>query len=94
MCHHALPNARHLEFHRLDGRNRVLLARRNLPWPLAAAYLLDWLAMTVIRVRSARAVRAWLSGFAEGWRMDPGQRRPISIRTAWRMTRAGRPPVI
>jgi GT2 family glycosyltransferase len=94
MCHHAMPNARHAEFHRLDGRNRVLLARRNLPWPLAGAYLLDWLAMTLIRVRSASAVRAWLSGFAEGWRTDPGQRRPISLRTAWRMTRAGRPPLI
>ena len=94
MCHHAMPNARHAEFYRLDGRNRVLLARRNLPWPLAGAYLLDWLAMTLIRVRSASAVRAWLSGFAEGWRTDPGQRRPISVRTAWRMTRAGRPPVI
>ena len=94
MCHHAMPNARHAEFHRLDGRNRVLLARRNLPWPLAGAYLLDWFAMTLIRVRSASGVRAWLSGFAAGWRDDPGQRRPISVRTAWRMTRAGRPPVI
>ena len=94
MCHHAMPNARHAEFHRLDGRNRVLLARRNLPWPLAGAYLVDWLAMTLIRVRSAAAVRAWLSGFAEGWRMDPGRRHPISVRTAWRMTMAGRPPVI
>ena len=94
MCHPALPNARHAEFHRLDGRNRVLLARRNLPWPLAGAYLLDWFGMTLIRVRSASALRAWLSGFAEGWRADPGHRRPISVRTAWRMTRAGRPPVI
>jgi GT2 family glycosyltransferase len=94
MCHPALPNARHAEFHRLDGRNRVLLARRNLPWPLAGAYLLDWFGMTLIRVRSASALRAWLSGFAEGWRADPGHRRPISARTAWRMTRAGRPPVI
>jgi GT2 family glycosyltransferase len=94
MCHPALPNARHAEFHRLDGRNRVLLARRNLPWPLAAAYLLDWFGMTVIRVRSASALRAWLTGFAEGWRTDPGQRHPISARTAWRMTRVGRPPVI
>jgi GT2 family glycosyltransferase len=94
MCHPAVPNARHAMWYRLDGRNRVLLARRNLPWPLAWAYLMDWLAMTVARERSASALRAWLSGFAEGWRMDPGPRHPISIRTAWRMTRAGRPPVI
>jgi hypothetical protein len=72
----------------------VLLARRNLPWLLAWAYLLDWFAITVLRERSAAAIRAWLSGFAKGWRMDPGQRHPMSARTAWRMTRAGRPPVI
>jgi GT2 family glycosyltransferase len=94
MCHHALPNARHTTFYRLDGRNRVLLARRNLPWPLAAAYLLNWFTLTVVRERSATAVRAWVSGFRQGWRMDAGWRRPMSARTAWRMTRAGRPPVI
>ena len=94
MCHHALPNARHATFYRLDGRNRVLLARRNLPWPLAAAYLLNWFTLTVVRERSATAVRAWVAGFRQGWRMDPGWRRPMSARTVWRMTRAGRPPVI
>jgi GT2 family glycosyltransferase len=94
VCHPALPNARHAGFHRLDGRNRVLLARRNLPWPLAVAYLLDWFALTALRERSAAAVRAWTRGFAEGWRMDAGHRHPLSVRTAWRMTRAGRPPVI
>ena len=31
--HPAVPNARHPTWYRLDGRNRVLLARRNLPWP-------------------------------------------------------------
>src|ERR1035437_8786115 len=34
MCHPTLPNARYDTFRRRDGRNRVLLARRNLPWPL------------------------------------------------------------
>jgi GT2 family glycosyltransferase len=94
VCHHVLPNARHAGFYRLDGRNRVLLARRNLPWPLAWAYLLDWFAVTVLRERSAQAVRAWAQGFAVGWRMDPGERQALSLRTVWRMIRAGRPPVI
>ena len=31
MCHPAVPNARHAAWYRLDGRNRVLVARRNLP---------------------------------------------------------------
>ncbi len=94
MCHPAVPNARHAAWYRMDGRNRVLVARRNLPWPLAWAYLLDWLVLTVLRERSARALRAWLAGFAEGWRMNPGGRHPMSLGTAWRMARAGRPPVI
>ena len=95
MYHHTLPNARYDSFRRRDGRNRVLLARRNLPWPLAVAYLGDWMALTVARERAKPAqLRPWFAGFAEGWRADPGARRPISLRTAWRMTKAGRPPVI
>ena len=95
MCHHTLPNARHDTFRRQDGRNRVLLARRNLPWPLAAVYLADWMVLTAARERGRRgSLRPWFAGFAEGWRIDPGPRRPISLRTAWRMARAGRPPVI
>ncbi|MGB6457119.1 MAG: hypothetical protein WBH47_21830, partial [Streptosporangiaceae bacterium] len=30
---------------------------------------------------------------AEGWRIDPGGRRPISLRTIYRLTRLGRPPI-
>jgi GT2 family glycosyltransferase len=95
MYHHTMPNARYDTFRRRDGRNRVLLARRNLPWPLAVAYLGDWMALTVARERGRPAnLRPWFAGFAEGWRADPGTRHPISLRTAWRMTKAGRPPVI
>jgi GT2 family glycosyltransferase len=95
MYHHTLPNARHSAFRRQDGRNRVLLARRNLPWPLAAVYLADWMALTVARERGhLGSLRPWFAGFAEGWRTDPGPRRAISLRTAWRMARVGRPPVI
>jgi GT2 family glycosyltransferase len=95
VCHPPVPNARHADWYRYDGRNRVLLARRNLPWPLAALYLLDWLLVTVIRERrSTGALRAWLAGFAAGWRMDAGLRQPVSLRTIWRLTRLGRPPII
>jgi len=94
MCHPAVPNSRHAGFYRIEARNRVLLARRNLPWLVGAVFLFDWFVLTVIRARSGPALREWLGGFAEGWRMDAGQRRPISARTIWRMTRLGRPPVI
>ena len=53
------------------------------------------MALTVARERGQRArLRPWFAGFAEGWRTDPGRRQPISLRTAWRMTKAGRPPSI
>jgi GT2 family glycosyltransferase len=94
MCHPAVPNSRHAGFYRIEARNRVLLARRNLPWPLAALFLADWLGLTVVRTRSWRAVREWLAGFAAGWRMDAGPRQPLAARTIWRMTRLGRPPVV
>jgi GT2 family glycosyltransferase len=94
MCHPPEPNTRHAGFWRLDGRNRVLLARRNLPWPLGALFLLDWLAVTAVRGRSPAVLREWLRGCAEGAAMRAGPRQPISAATAWRMTRLGRPPVI
>jgi GT2 family glycosyltransferase len=94
VCHPAVHNARHPTWYRLEARNRVWLARRNLPWPLAVIYLADWMALTVIRERSRAALRAWFAGFSDGWRLGAGRRQPISMRTAWRMTRAGRPPII
>jgi GT2 family glycosyltransferase len=95
MCHPPVSNARHDIWYRYDGRNRVWLARRNLPWPLAVLYLANWTLLTVLREgRKPGALRTWARGFAEGWRSDPGRRRPISMRTVWQMTRAGRPPVI
>ena len=94
MFHPAVSPARHAQFYRMNARNRVLLARRNLPWPLAVAYLIDWIALTVIRERWPRVLRPWFAGFAEGWRADTGGRRPMSWHTAWRMTRYGRPPLI
>jgi GT2 family glycosyltransferase len=94
MCHPPVANSRHAGFYRIEARNRVLLARRNLPWPLAAVFLLNWLGLTIVRTRSWPALREWLAGCATGWRMDAGQRHPLSARTIWRMTRLGRPPVI
>jgi GT2 family glycosyltransferase len=92
--HLPVPNSRHGFWYRYDGRNRVLLARRNLPWPLAGMYLLDWFLITMLRRREPGARSAWLRGFAEGWRADPGQRRPISLRSVWRLTRLGYPPIV
>ncbi len=92
--HPTTTPARHATYYRLNARNRVWLARRRLPWPLAAGYLAVWTALTVARVRDVTALRTWARGFAEGWRTDAGPRRPMAWSTAWRMARLGRPPVV
>ncbi len=92
--HPVIDPRRHAEFWRLNARNRVLLARRNLPAALRPVYAGAWAAITAARVRGRAARHAWWDGFREGWRMDPGQRRPMRWSTVWAMTRAGRPPVV
>jgi GT2 family glycosyltransferase len=86
---------RHAVFYRFNARNRVWSARRNLPAPVLAGYLLAWSVLTTARlVRQPRALRTWWAGFCEGWRTPCGPRRPMSWRTVWRLTRLGQPPVI
>lgn len=94
MYHPQVPPTRHTDFYRLNARNRVWLARRNLPWLLAVLYLLNWMVLTLVRERSRNALRAWFKGFAEGLREPAGERRPMGWKTAWRMLRLGRPPIV
>ncbi len=86
--------ARHAVYYRMTARNRVWLARRNLPALLVPVYLGTWILLTLARTRSLAGLRAWFGGFAEGVRTPCGGRRPMRWRTVWRMTRLGRPPVI
>lgn len=88
------PSDRHASYYVNNARNRVWLARRRLPAALVPVYLGNWAVITVLRLRSAALLKVWFRGFVEGWRSDPGPRRPIRWRTAWRMTRLGRPPVL
>lgn len=94
MGHPRTSPARHANFYRMNARNRVWLARRNLPLPLAVGYVGDWVALTVARERSPARLRPWFRGLREGLSAPAGARRPISWRTAWRMTRLGRPPIV
>lgn len=92
--HPALPASRHETFYRMNARNRVWVARRNLPHPLDWIYVQVWVLVTLARVHDRTALRIWFRGLLEGYRTDPGPRRPISWRTAARMTALGRPPII
>jgi GT2 family glycosyltransferase len=78
----------------LNARNRVWVARRNLPLPLVAGYVAVWGVATVLRAVPGRVVGQVIRGFRDGFRLSCGPRRPISWHTAWRLTRLGRPPVV
>jgi len=92
--HDAVVPGRIPTYYRLQGRNRVWLARRNLPVPLGVAYVLTWMAITLARARSVEVARQSVRGWLDGLRQPCGGRRRISWSAAWRMARAGRPPVI
>jgi len=92
--HPVINPTRHAEFWRMNARNRVWLARRNLPIILQPCYVGSWITLTVLRVRRPAALRAWFAGLREGIRVRPTGRRTMHWRTVWRMTKAGRPPVI
>jgi GT2 family glycosyltransferase len=94
LFHPTLPPSRHAVYHRMVARNRVWVARRNLPAPLIPVYLGVWVLLTLVRRPTKPALKAWFGGFKEGLRTPCGPRRPMKWRTVWRLTRLGRPPVI
>ncbi|ATZ29168.1 hypothetical protein SLAV_37015 [Streptomyces lavendulae subsp. lavendulae] len=91
--HPATDPARHDTFYRLNARNRVWVARRNLPGPLVPFNLATWSLITLWRIRDPEALRVTVAGFREGLAGGQGPRQPMSWKTAARLTRAGRPPV-
>jgi GT2 family glycosyltransferase len=76
------------------ARNRAWLARRHLPLPLAAVYLANFALRTLPRLRSVRNAGDAFRGYRDGLRGDGGVRKPLGAGTLWRMTRAGRPPIM
>jgi GT2 family glycosyltransferase len=92
--HPATSPSRHAVYYRLNARNRVWVAVRNLPWLLVVPYLFDWAALTAVRLRSPALLREWWRGFREGLAGGSGARKPMRWSTVARLTLAGRPPLI
>ncbi|HEV7933180.1 MAG TPA: glycosyltransferase [Actinomadura sp.] len=93
--HPATDPARHATFYRLNARNRVWVAYRNLPWPLIPIYLTTWTLLTLYRLRSAASFKTSLAGLREGLTARHLQdRRPMKWRTVLRLSTAGRPPIV
>jgi GT2 family glycosyltransferase len=80
--------------HYYGARNRVLLARRYLAWPLGALYVSAFALRTLPRMRSRDAVRDAARGYRDGMRQPCGPRSRLRLRTLAQMTRAGRPPIM
>jgi hypothetical protein len=76
------------------ARNRVWLARRNLPLPLGVLYVAGFMLRTLPVLRTPDRARAALRGYRDGLRRPCGPRRRLHMKTLWRMTRTGRPPII
>ncbi len=93
--HPAVPPTRHSYYQRLNARNRVWVARRNLPVPLIPIYLGIWTAISLVRNGTDwKATTTWLSGLREGLTSSPGTREPMSWSTVLRLARLGQPPII
>ncbi|MGI8622881.1 MAG: glycosyltransferase family 2 protein [Solirubrobacteraceae bacterium] len=77
------------------ARNRVWLARRHLPVPLGVLYVAGFALRLLPRYRRRpTAVREALRGYRDGLRTPSGERHRLKASTLWRMTRAGRPPIL
>jgi GT2 family glycosyltransferase len=90
--HPAYAPASHSPY--FGARNRVWLARRHLPWPLGALYVATFALRTLPLLRTRARARAALRGYRDGLRRPCGPRRRLRGKTLWRMTRAGRPPIV
>jgi GT2 family glycosyltransferase len=76
------------------ARNRVWLARRHLPLPLAVLYVAGFVVRTLPLLRAPGRAGAALRGYRDGLRQPCGPRRRLRVNTLWRMTRTGRPPIL
>jgi GT2 family glycosyltransferase len=98
VAEHPMPvaaPARHGYSRYYGARNRVWVARRHLPLPLAVVYVASFAARTLpLLLRSPADIRPALRGYRDGMRQPCGQGRKLRLRTLLRMTRAGRPPIV
>ena len=92
--HPVINPTRHLDFYRLNARNRVWLAKRNLPFPVSVIYVLVWTAISIFRMRRLSSLVAWLDGFLNGVFADAGTKNKLSWKALIALGRAGRFPII
>ena len=92
--HPVINPTRHRQFYRLNARNRVWLAKRNLPFPISLIYLVVWFLISLLRMRSLSSLFAWIGGFFNGIFSSAGKGKKLSWRALIALGRAGRFPII
>jgi len=97
--HPVIDPRRHDDYFFKNARNRVWLARRNLPWPISWAYVASWTGVQVSRWwRFPAYLRPWFAGWRDGWRSNPWERDEQRGKLRWatiaRMARNGRLPIV
>lgn len=93
--HPRVDPSRHAHSRSITARNRVWIARRNLPRPVRFAYIANWLLIGLARsLLSGDRPTGLIEGTLAGLRDCPLPREPISWRTVVRLTRLGRPPIV
>jgi GT2 family glycosyltransferase len=97
-CLHPVTTAPpHAYSYYYGARNRVWLARRHLPLPLGLIYVTTFALRATLASRHRRSrhgLRESFRGYREGLQGSAGERKVLKPSTLWRMTRAGRPPVL
>ncbi|WP_010149220.1 glycosyltransferase family 2 protein [Serinicoccus profundi] len=93
--HPVIDPRRHADYFYKNARNRVWLARRNLPAPLALVYVTSWTGIQLVRWTTRReGLESWWTGWLDGWRTDPFEPGEDRSRLRWRdvarMARHGR----
>lgn len=91
--HPRTPISRHARGWWLTGRNRVMVARRNLPAPVLVVHTLAWAVIGGVRATSDGQLTAYWSGWLTGWKQEV-PRNPVSWGALLRITRAGRVPIV
>ncbi|AOP54791.1 glycosyltransferase family 2 protein [Brevibacterium aurantiacum] len=99
VAHPVIDPRRHDEYFFMNARNRVWLARRNLPWPLGWIYVSSWTLMQCTKWwNKPDQLKPWFRGWRAGWQGDPWgndeDRTKLSRTGLLRMSRHGRPPIV
>jgi len=85
--------SRHADGWWRTGRNRVLIARRNLPAPIMAAHSVAWLVIGTLRAPGGDCRRRYIAGWFGAWRLAV-DRNPLSWSTLRRLGQLGRFPIV